>query len=120
VEELKGQWVGHNAVVLRLGQPDSVEVRIALSGTGAGYVRAGQTVLLLPESDLMAQLHGRLEQVAAAADTSHTVEARLWLPATQAWRPGVTGQASIRLAESNLWGALWWRLRQQIRTDILL
>jgi hypothetical protein len=120
VQELQGQWVSRNTVVLRLGELDSVEVRIALSGAGAGYVRAGQEVRLLPESDLTAGRQATLQQVAAAADPSHTVQARLWLPASEAWRPGVTGRANIRLRGSNIWGALWWRVRQEIRSDILL
>jgi hypothetical protein len=32
----------------------------------------------------------------------------------------MTGQASITVRSSNAWGALWWRLRRAVRTDILL
>jgi putative peptide zinc metalloprotease protein len=119
-EELKGQWVSRGAVVLELGQPDSVELRIALTGAGAGYVQAGQPVRLLAESNLNSEVRTRLGQVSTVAGPGHSVEARVRLPANESWRVGVTGQASIRLRGSNLWGALWWRLRQQIRSDILL
>jgi hypothetical protein len=32
----------------------------------------------------------------------------------------MTGEASIMVRRSNLWGALWWGFRQRVRTDILL
>jgi putative peptide zinc metalloprotease protein len=119
-ELLKGQWVSRGAVVLELGQPDSVELRIALAGPGAGYVQVGQPVRLLAESNVKNEVRARLQQVSTVAGPGHSVEARVRLPADESWRAGVTGQASIRLRGSNLWGALWWRLRQQIRSDILL
>jgi putative peptide zinc metalloprotease protein len=119
-EELKGQWFSRGAIVLRLGQPDSVEVRIALSGAGAGYVRAGQPVRLLPESNLSPPIQATLAQVSASAGSSQTTEARVRLSANEYWRPGMTGRASVRLRGSNLWGALWWAIRREIRSDILL
>jgi putative peptide zinc metalloprotease protein len=119
-QELKGQWVSRGAVVLELGQPDSVELRIALTGAGAGYAQAGQPVRLLAESDLNSEVRAKLQQVSTMAGPGHSVEARVRLPADDSWRAGVTGQASIRIRGSNLWGALWWRLRQQVRSDILL
>jgi multidrug efflux pump subunit AcrA (membrane-fusion protein) len=119
-EALKGQWVSRGAVVLELGQPDSVELRIALAGSGAGYVQPGQPVRLLAESDLSNEVRVKLQQVSTVASPGHSVEARVRLPADESWRAGVTGHASIRLRGSNLWGALWWQLRQQIRSDILL
>ena len=119
-EELKGQWFSRGAIILRLGQPDSVEVRIALSGAGAGYVRAGQPVRLLPESNLSPPIQATLAQVSASAGSSQTTEARVRLPANEYWRPGMTGRASVRLRGSNLWGALWWAVRREIRSDILL
>jgi hypothetical protein len=32
----------------------------------------------------------------------------------------MTGEASVTLRRSNVWGALWWTIRRRIRTDILL
>jgi putative peptide zinc metalloprotease protein len=121
VEALQGQWVSRGTRVLELGQPDSVEVRIALAGPGVGYVQQGQPVRLLPQSNLDAQVTTTLGQVSTAATgAAHSVEARARLASSDSWRPGVTGRASIRLRRSNVWGALWWHLRQQLRTDILL
>jgi putative peptide zinc metalloprotease protein len=119
-EALQGQWVARGAVVLELGQPDSVELRIALAGPGAGYVRAGQPVQLLPESNVNSEIRAKLQQVSTVAGPGRSVEARVRLPADESWRAGVTGEASIRIRGSNLWGAIWWRLRQQVRSDILL
>jgi putative peptide zinc metalloprotease protein len=120
VQELRGQWFSRGAVVLQIGQPDSVEVRIALSEAGAGYVQAGQHVRLLPESDSGSPLQATLVQVSAEAGDAEPTEARVRLPSTQYWRPGMTGRASIRLRNSNVWGALWWAVRREIRSDILL
>jgi hypothetical protein len=119
-DELKGHWFSRGAVVLELGQPDSVELRIALSGPGAGYVQAGQPVDLLAESNLTDEVHGKLTEVSAVAGPGRSVEARLRLPADDSWRAGVTGEASIRLRESNVWGALWWQARRLIRSDLFL
>ena len=51
-EELAGRWVSNGEVVLQLGQPDSVEVRIALAGAGATLVQPGQPVRLLSGATL--------------------------------------------------------------------
>jgi hypothetical protein len=32
----------------------------------------------------------------------------------------MTGEASVTLRRSNMWGALWWAIRRHVRTDILL
>jgi hypothetical protein len=48
------------------------------------------------------------------------MEGRVRLAATPDLRPGMTGEASVVLRDSNLWGALWWSLRGKIRSDILL
>jgi putative peptide zinc metalloprotease protein len=119
-QELKGQWFSRGAVVLQLGQPDSIEIRIALGGAGAGYVQAGQRVRLLPESDSGAPLDATLAQVSAAGGASQAAEARVRLLRTEYWRPGMTGRASIRLRTSNVWGALWWAVRRGIRSDVML
>jgi hypothetical protein len=36
------------------------------------------------------------------------------------WRPGMTGEASVTIRRSNVWGALWWGIRKRVRTDLLL
>jgi putative peptide zinc metalloprotease protein len=119
-EELAGQWVSRGQMVLQLGQPDSVEIRIALTGPGTTRVHVGQPVQLLSDATLDPALSAHLTQVSAAADSSQSLEARLRLPGAETWRPGMTGRARIRLRQSNLWGALWWGLRSQVRSDIFL
>jgi len=32
----------------------------------------------------------------------------------------LTGEASVTLRRSNMWGALWWGVRKRVRTDFLL
>jgi hypothetical protein len=58
----------------------------------------------------------------ALVSTSGTraLEARMSLRDNGFWRPGLTGEASVTLRRSNLWGAAWWALRKRLRTDILL
>jgi multidrug efflux pump subunit AcrA (membrane-fusion protein) len=119
-EELSGRWVSKGEVVLQLGQPDSVELRIALAGAGATLVQPGQTVNLLSGATLDRPWRTRVSAVAVAANSPSATEARVRLAAGDAWRPGMTGRASITLRRSNIWGALWWSLRRGIRTDILL
>jgi hypothetical protein len=106
--------------LIELGQPDSLEIRIALAGAGATRVRAGQRARLVFHADGNS-LAGRVGSVAlTSADGSGAVEARVGLRADGPWRPGMTGEASVTLRESNLWGALWWSVRRRVRTDILL
>ncbi|MGH7510140.1 MAG: HlyD family efflux transporter periplasmic adaptor subunit [Gemmatimonadales bacterium] len=119
-EELAGRWVSNGEVVLELGQADSVEIRVAVAGAGGTLVRPGHPVRLLSDATLDAPIRARVAAVAATASTPGTIEARLRLPAGDSWRPGMTGRASITLRRSNLWGALWWRVRSGIRSDILL
>jgi putative peptide zinc metalloprotease protein len=119
-EELLGQWVSRGEVLLLLGEPDSVEIRIALRGAGASSVHAGQSVRLLPEASIGTQLKSTLTQVSTAAGSSHLLEGRVRLPRADYLRPGMTGRARVTLRQSNLWGALWWGVRRTIRGDILL
>jgi putative peptide zinc metalloprotease protein len=119
-EELAGRWVSNGEVVLQLGQPDSVEVRIAITGAGATLVKAGQPVRLLSRATLEPPLRARLSAVSVAANSPETLEARVRLAAGDSWRPGMTGEASITVRRSNVWGALWWSVRRGIRTDLLL
>ena len=119
-ERLTGRWVGLGERLLELGQPDSLEVRIALAGAGVTQVRIGQGARLVFHADGRT-LAGRVGSVAlSSAPGSGTVEARVGLRGGARWRPGMTGEASVTLRESNLWGALWWGVRRRVRTDILL
>jgi putative peptide zinc metalloprotease protein len=119
-ERLTGQWVDLGQRLIELGQPDSLEVRIALAGAGATQVRTGQRARLVFHVDGRSSV-GRVGGVAlSSADGSGAVEARVGLRGDGRLRPGMTGEASVTLRESNLWGALWWSVRRRVRTDILL
>jgi putative peptide zinc metalloprotease protein len=119
-EQLIGRWVSNGEIVMLLGHSDSVEIRIAIAGAGGTLVRPGSAVHLLPEATLDAPISGLVAAVSVAAGRADAIEARLRLPAAGAWRPGMTGRASITLRRSNAWGALWWNIRRGIRSDILL
>jgi putative peptide zinc metalloprotease protein len=119
-EELAGQWVSEGQIILQLGQPDSVEARIALSGAGTSLVHKGQPVRLLSLATFEAPLGARVSGVSVAGNSPTSLEARVRLPAADSWRPGMTGEASITIRKSNMWGALWWGIRRRIRSDILL
>jgi multidrug efflux pump subunit AcrA (membrane-fusion protein) len=119
-EQLTGRWVSLGERLLELGKPDSLEIRVALHGAGATQVRAGQPTRLVFHAD-GSTLAGRVGGVAqSSAPGSGAVEARLGLRADGPWRPGMTGEASVTIRRSNLWGALWWGVRKRVRTDILL
>ncbi|HEU4761631.1 MAG TPA: hypothetical protein VFS74_04875, partial [Gemmatimonadales bacterium] len=51
---------------------------------------------------------------------SGTVEARIGMGGPARWRPGMTGEASVTIRESNVWGSIWWGIRKRVRTDLLL
>jgi multidrug resistance efflux pump len=121
-EELSGRWVKEGEPMLLLGQPDSVELRIGLRGAGASQVRPGQQVRLIAHADPAVRLSARILSISMAAtrDSAGSLEARVRTTAGAAWRPGMTGEASVTLRRSNLWGSLWWALRRRIRSDILL
>jgi putative peptide zinc metalloprotease protein len=119
-EQLTGRWVSLGERLLEVGQPDSLEIRIALAGAGATQVRAGQAARLVFHADGHT-LAGRVGGVAeSSAAGSGAVEARVGVRGGGPWRPGMTGEASVTLRKSNLWGALWWGVRRRVRTDILL
>jgi len=119
-EELTGRWVSLGERLVELGQPDSLEIRIALTGAGATQVRPGQPARLVFHADggTLAARVTRVGQASAAG--APAVEARVGVRASGQWRPGMTGEASVTLRRSNLWGAMWWGIRQRVRTDILL
>ena len=119
-QELAGQWVSRGQILLHLGAPDTVEVRIALSGAGSSSVQVGQSVRLLPEARLGTALSAMVAEISPSARSSHSLEGRVRVPGSESWRPGMTGRAKITLRQSNLLGALWWGVRRGIRSDILL
>jgi hypothetical protein len=119
-EELTGRWVSHGEEVLRLGDSDSVEIRIALAGAGRTLVRVGNPVRMLSDASLASPIKGRVAAVSTAGSSPDHLEIRLRLPAGASWRPGMTGRAKITLRETNLWGALWWGVRRNLRSDLLL
>ena len=119
-EELTGRWVSLGERLIELGQPDSLELRIALTGAGATRAGPGQPVRFVSHAD-GASFAGTLTGVAPANSAgAGAVEARVGMRASPEWRPGMTGEASVTLRRSNLWGALWWGVRKRVRTDLLL
>ena len=118
-EELAGRWVEAGDRVIEVGQPDSVELRIALAGAGASRVQAGQPVDLISYADPGIRIRSRVGTVAAAG-SGGSVQARVRMAGGGWLRPGMTGEASVTLRRSNVWGAVWWAIRQRVRTDILL
>jgi len=119
-EELAGLWVSIGDTVLELGDPSALEARIALEGAGASLARPGQPVRLLLHAGNGIRLAGTLSSVSEAAGAGGAMEGRVSLAAMPDLRPGMTGEASVVLRDSNLWGALWWSLRGKVRSDILL
>jgi putative peptide zinc metalloprotease protein len=119
-EDLTGRWIGRGQPLLQLGVPDSVEIRVALAGPGSTLVRPGQPMRLFFNADGH-RVTTQIRSVATASSgDSGTVEVRVALPANRETRTGVTGEASVGLRRSNVWGSLWWEVRRRIRSDILL
>jgi putative peptide zinc metalloprotease protein len=122
-EDLMGRSVIGGDALLALAALDSVELRIALGSAGAASVRTGQIMHAIPYSDPAAPWSAPVTSVAVAGNVPggpRVVEARVRRRAADAWRPGTTGEASIELARSNVLGALWWKARQLLRTDLWL
>jgi putative peptide zinc metalloprotease protein len=117
---LTGRAFDAGEAVLTVGETDSVELRIPVAGAGAGGIRAGQTVWLLPHSSY-SRVRGEVAAVAASGDPADgSVEVRVRLPARPGLVAGTSGSARIELAGSNLWGAIWWDIRRLVRTDLFL
>jgi multidrug resistance efflux pump len=119
-EARAGLWVSIGDTVLELGDPAALEARIALQGAGASLARAGQPVGLMVHSGNGVRLAGTLASVSETARSGGDLEGRVRLAASADLRPGMTGEASVVLRRSNLWGALWWAVRRKLRSDILL
>ncbi len=118
-EELTGVLVSIGDTVLELGDPGTLEARIALQGAGASLVRPGQSARLVLHAAGGSRLAGTVASVAAAAAAGGEIEGRVPVPSA-GLRAGMTGEASVTLRDSNLWGALWWAVRRRVRTDFFL
>ena len=118
-EQLTGQWVSAGETVLSVGEPDSVEIRIRLTGSGATLVALGQRTTMLSLADVAHPIRGEVTSVSPMALVDG-VEARVRLPARPAWRPGASGEASVVVRHSNIAGAMWWAIRKRVRSDLLL
>lgn len=119
-EERAGLWVSLGDTVLEVADPTSLEARVALDGAGASLVRAGQPVRMVLHVGNAETLRGTVTSVSEAAGESGAVEGRVRVAGRPDLRAGMTGEASVTLRDSNLWGALWWGVRRRVRTDILL
>jgi putative peptide zinc metalloprotease protein len=122
-EQLLGRRVDSGDTLVIVGDADSLDLRIALTGAGATGVEPGSRVRLLPYSGVGHPILGVVRSVSPMAARSQDVpgvEARVRVVAGGAWRVGVTGEAQVRLRRSNLLGEIWWAVRQRVRPDILL
>jgi multidrug resistance efflux pump len=115
-EQLTGRPVAAGEMLLGVADTGQAEARVHLSGPGATLVRPGSAVRLLLDDARSA--HGVVTRVAAAT-TATGGEARVSVEGEH-WRPGTTGRARITLRHSTIGGALWWRLRSLVRSDLLL
>jgi putative peptide zinc metalloprotease protein len=118
-EELEGAWVDRGQPLIEVGTPDSVEVRVALTGAGSTLVKPGQPMELIFHADGR-RVTTEVGAVAPASAGHGAVEVRVALPVGPDREAGMTGEASIRIKESNVWGSLWWGVRRRVRSDILL
>ncbi len=119
-EDMAGRWVDRGQLLMLLGVPESLEVRAALTGPGSTLVRAGQP------ASLFFHMNGQRVSApvggvsTASPGESGAVELRVALPAGPGALAGMTGEVSVTLRQSNVWGSLWWAVRRRIRTDLLL
>jgi putative peptide zinc metalloprotease protein len=115
-EEMAGRPVAAGEVLLSMADTGIAEARVALTGAGATLVRPGAAVRLLLHDGRSAD--GIVTSVAAAT-TDAGGEARVRVEGER-WRPGLAGRARITLRRSSVGGALWWRVRSLVRSDLLL
>lgn len=117
--DLLGRYVTAGLPVLIIGDADSVELRVSFADEGATRVRAGQMVRLISDADAA---HPARAMVASSGEIASpgAIEARVRLPATMPWRPGVRGEARAEIGRSTVFGALVRSLRTAVRGDLLL
>jgi hypothetical protein len=123
-EELSGRLALAGDSLLTLIVSDSVELRITLPKAGSVRVHPGQVVHAVSYADVAHPWTGEISTVSAGADAGVTrngvLEVRARRGADAAWRVGSSGEASVVLGRSTVFGALWWKARQLLRTDFLL
>ena len=119
-ELLLGRRAAPGDTVLLVGDADSLEVRVRLTGGGATLVRPGQSVSLVSHADPAHPVDATVLTVAPAASGTDALEARVRTAAGGAWLPGSTGEASVRIRRSIVAGVLWWGVRKRVRSDLLL
>ena len=122
-EELSGRRVLAGDSLLTLITADSIELRIALPRAGSVRVHPGQLVHAVSYADVHHPWTGEISTVASSADpgaAAGVIEVRARRAADDAWRVGSSGEASVVLRRSTVFGALWWKARQLLRTDLLL
>jgi len=121
-EDLVGRRTAAGDSLLALATLDSVELRVALRGAGATRVQSGQMVHAISYADPSEPWSAHVSGVSSAGVSRDSaggwIEARVRRSAAAAWRPGTVGEASIELSRSNVLGALWWKARQLLRTDL--
>jgi hypothetical protein len=116
VEEMLGRSVLAGEVLVQLADAGPNEGRLRLDGAGTTLVRPGAPVRLLLDDGRMAR--GIVTSVASAMSGAGG-EARIRIE-SDSWRAGSAGHARVTLRRSTLGGALWWRLRGLVRTDLFL
>lgn len=123
-EDLVGRRTAAGDSLLALATLDSVELRVALHGAGATRVQSGQVVHAISFADASEPWTARVSDVSFAGVSRDSsggwIEARVRRVAGAAWRPGTVGEASVELTRSSMLGALWWKTRQLLRTDLWL
>jgi putative peptide zinc metalloprotease protein len=122
-EQLTGRRVESGDTLVTVADSDSLDVRLTVSGAGATLVQPGQTMSLVTYAGAGRPMRAVVRSVSPAAGPdpgNPGVEVRARIGSGGSWRAGVTGEASVRLRRSNLLGALWWGVRQRVRSDLLL
>jgi putative peptide zinc metalloprotease protein len=122
-EQLTGRRVESGDTLVTIADSDSLDVRLTVSGAGATLVQPGQAMSLVTYAGTGRATRAVVASVSPAAGLgpgNPGVEVRARIPSGGSWRAGVTGEASVRLRRSNLLGALWWGVRQRVRSDLLL
>ena len=123
-EDLVGRQARPGDSLLMLAALDTIELRIALNGAGATRVRSGNTVRVVPYTHPGSPWTGRVRDVSIAAlgpgGDANAIEARVRVSPNEAWRPGDSGEATVEIGRSSVFGALWWKMRRWVRADLWL
>ncbi len=122
VHELYGRRVEAGGPIMRVAMLDSLEARIAVTRAGATAVHPGQVVHLMPyeHSRAVTTVVGFTAPAGAGSSAKGTIEVRAPIGPSTRWRAGVTGEASVELRRATALAALWWNVRQRIRSNVLL